>query len=264
MKFNIVTIFPDLFKTPLQYGLLGQSLKKKLNEVNLVDLRQFAELPHRHVDDKPFGGGDGMVMMAEPLAKAIQSLDSAAENKLVVYLSPQGEKLNHALVQDLSKYQEITLICGRYGGVDQRFINEFVDREISIGDYVLNGGEFAALVLVDAVARIQPEVVGNPESILKDSFSDGLLEGPSFTRPQEFLGLEIPEVFLSGNHGKIDQLRKALSFYYTKTRRSDLLESKDKKNWMESVKTLTELSDEELKSCGVVREHLNSPWIENG
>ena len=226
MKFQVITLFPDLIEAFTAEGVIGQARKKELISLNCIQLRDFTQDVHKTVDDRPFGGGDGMVMMIEPLKAAIAKAKSQSTNAKVIYLSPQGRTLDQSKVEELSKSGELILICGRYAGLDQRIINSHVDEEISIGDYVISGGELAASVLIDAVSRRVPGVLGHAESADQDSFSNslnGLLEAPAFTRPREFEGAETPEVLLSGNHKKIAQWRKDVSVLVTLLKRPDLL-----------------------------------------
>lgn len=220
LRFDVVTLFPDLIEGAVQHGLLGQALKKDLLQVATVNPRDFTEDRHRTVDDRPFGGGDGMVMLIEPLEKTLAQI--AKPSAHVIYLSPQGSVLTDAKARELSTKENVVLICGRYGGIDQRLINHYVDEEISIGDYVLAGGETAALVVIEATSRFVPGVLGHEESPEKDSFAKGLLEEPSFTRPREYLGEEAPEILLSGNHAKILEWKKKVSLLVTLKKRPDL------------------------------------------
>ena len=205
MKFSILTIFPQMFESFLKFGLVGQAFNKNLVDFEFFDLREYVDNNYKSVDDRPFGGGDGMVLQAAPIKSALAKAKEKVSNKktLVVCLSAQGKKLNQEMVHEFGQYENLILLCGRYGGIDQRVINECVDREVSIGDYILNGGESAALVLIDAVSRTIPGVLGNEDSVKYDSFENGLLEGPIFTRPREILGQVVPEILLSGDHKKI-------------------------------------------------------------
>jgi len=224
MKISVLTIFPEYFSSPLKVGLLGKAIDKGLLRVNVVNLRDFAEGKHKVVDDEPYGGGEGMVFKPEPLAKAIETLRSEEEeDTCVVYLSPQGKLFNQKVAESLSKKKHIVLICGRYEGIDERIRKHFVDEEISIGDYVVFGGEVASLVVIEAVARLIPGVVGRKDSVEKESFSSGLLKYPCYTRPREFRGLKVPEVLLSGNHREVELYRKRLSLEATLLKRPCLL-----------------------------------------
>lgn len=251
MKFSVVTIFPEMIQETLKRGLIGSALRKKLIEVHFQNPREFTTDFHKTVDDRPFGGGDGMTMMAGPLIESVKklqglttqkgdlSLDSSSLSKCddysqsdrspkmrTIYLSPQGKILNHKKVKDLLQYDHLILVCGRYGGVDQRFINSAVDEEISIGDYVLSGGELAASVVIDAVSRQIRGVLGHHESADLDSLSDslkGYLEAPQFTRPHVYLGESVPQTLISGHHSKIEEYKAMLSVLITFQKRPDLL-----------------------------------------
>lgn len=222
MTFNILTLFPDFFHSALTHGVLGQSINSGKVNINCVNPRDFALDVHRTVDDRPFGGGDGMVMKVEPLIAALDSLKG--QKGVVVALTPQGEKWSDQMARGMAQSKApVTLICGRYAGIDERFVKHYVQQEISIGDYVLSGGEYAALVVLDSVARFCPGVLGNPLSPNDETFSDGLLECPLFTRPQHHEAGAVPSFLLSGDHAKIQTLRKAVSLLRTYKRRSDLL-----------------------------------------
>ncbi|MDA9048698.1 tRNA (guanosine(37)-N1)-methyltransferase TrmD [Gammaproteobacteria bacterium] len=221
MNINIVTLFPEIFSA-LSAGLLGQAIKREDININLIDLRIFALNEYGQVDSKPYGGGEGMVLMAQPLEEAIKSIPSSPVCH-VVNLSPQGQQLTHSKAKELSKYTDLTIIAGRYEGIDERIINQFVDEEISIGDFVLSGGEFAALTLIDAFSRFIPGVIGNQKSVESDTFGSGLLKGPTFTRPEKFNDENVPEVLLSGNHAKIEEWRETQSLLRTLERRPELL-----------------------------------------
>ncbi|MGE0632720.1 MAG: tRNA (guanosine(37)-N1)-methyltransferase TrmD [Pseudobdellovibrionaceae bacterium] len=243
IHFNVISIFPEFVSHGINQGVVGQALKKGIISLTTVTPREYTSDFHKTVDDRPFGGGDGMIMLYEPLNLALKNL---AENKRgkVIYLSPQGKKLDQAKVVEFSKEQNLTLVCGRYGGVDQRFINEWVDEEVSIGDYVISGGELGALVLIDAVSRQVPGVLGHSESSIKDSFSDSTLEHPQFTRPRVLSDQSVPEILLSGDHKKIDQWKKKVSLLVTLQKRPDLvdiksIDSKEKTGLRDFFKTLS-------------------------
>ncbi len=221
MRFSVITLFPELIEYIFSKGVVGQAHQAQLIQVECVNPRTFTEDVHKTVDDRPFGGGDGMIMLVEPLVQSLNSLISPQAK--VIYMSPQGVPLTDQKVTELSSEKQLILICGRYGGIDQRFINEFVDEEISIGDYVLSGGELAAAVLIEAVSRKLPGVLGNQQSSEMDSFSNQRLEEPCFTRPRECLGQSVPEVLLSGNHKKIQDWRSKLRDLVTLKKRPDLL-----------------------------------------
>src|SRR6266851_9740072 len=206
---------------PLAESLLGKAQEKGLLRARVMDIREFATGKHRVTDDVPYGGGAGMVMKPEPLVAAIEAARERLPGAHVVLMSPQGRKFDHSLAQELVKRGKLVFVCGRYEGVDERVIS-FVDEEISLGDFVLSGGEFAALAVIDAVARLLPGVMGNAESVEIESFSAGLLEGPHYTRPPEFRGLKVPEILLSGDHAKIAQWRKEQALARTRERRPDL------------------------------------------
>ena len=218
MKIDILTLFPEMFE-PLNKSIIGRACKDERIEIDIINIRDFSKDRHKKCDDAPFGGGAGMVMTPQPLFDAIKSVRK--EKSITIFTSPRGEVLNQNLVQELSKEEHLIILCGHYEGVDQRVIDLCVDKEISIGDYVLTGGELPAMVIADAVARYVPEVL-NKNSLFEESFSNLLLEYPQYTRPQEFQGLRVPEVLISGNHKKVDQWRLEQSIKITKERRKDL------------------------------------------
>ena len=224
MNINILTIFPEIFNV-LNSGVVSKPIKNKTLKLNTYDIRKNAVNKHNHVDAKPYGGGEGMVIMAEPVVK---SLNQIAKSKLgkVIYLTPQGKKLNQKKVLNLSKLRNITLICGRYEGIDQRIIDKYVDEEISLGDFILSGGEYAALCLIDAISRYIPGTLGNKDSYLKDTFSNGLLKGNVYTKPEIFENMKVPKVLLSGNHKEIEKWRLENSLLQTFLKRPDLLTNK--------------------------------------
>lgn len=225
MKIKVITLFPDLIKGYLQEAIIAKAIGTGLLSVELVNLRDFSDNPYRSVDDAPMGGGDGMLLRPDILEAALLSIKN--ENSYVIYLSPQGEQLHAAAVKEFSKSpKEIILICGRYAGVDQRFIDKYVHQEVSIGDYVLSGGELPALVFIEAAARFIPGVLGKIQSAEEDSFKDGLLEAPQYTRPQDWNGMKVPEVLASGNHKKIIEWKAEQALQVTKKKRPDLLRSK--------------------------------------
>lgn len=222
MWIGALTIFPELFEPFLATSLIGRARERGLITVEVRNLRDFTEDRHRVVDDEPYGGGGGMVMTAPPWVRAVREL-SAGRSPWRVLLSPQGRRLDDAKVQELASRPELLLLCGRYEAIDERVRQLVVDEEISIGDYVLSGGELAALVIVDAVARLVPGVVGDERSVAEDSFSRGLLDFPHYTRPAEWDGAKVPEVLLSGNHAAIRRWRKREALARTFARRPDLL-----------------------------------------
>ena len=223
IRFDVLSIFPEMLVSPLSFSLLKKAQEKGLLIVNLHDIRNWAEDKHKMTDDAPYGGGCGMVMKVEPVEKALASVKSSTENSLVVLMTPQGETFNQKIAAELAGQEQVIIICGRYEGVDERIREHLVDREISIGDYILTGGELSALVVIDAVSRLVPGVLGNEESILSESFSCGLLEYPQYTRPAEYKGWKVPDVLASGNHAEIELWKKKESLQRTYKRRPDLL-----------------------------------------
>jgi len=223
MKFDVLTIFPEMVSASLREGILGRAVKRGIVEVRLVNIRSFARGAHRTTDDRPYGGGDGMVMRPGPISLALKSIDRVKGRSPVILLSPQGERFDQKIAWELSNRDQIILICGRYEGVDERIRLTCIERELSIGDYVLTGGELAALVVMDAVSRLIQGVLGGERSNLEDSFEDGLLEYPQYTRPKVFQGQEVPPVLLSGDHEKIRLWRRTESLRRTLERRPDLL-----------------------------------------
>ncbi len=223
MRFHILTIFPEYFDSPLRVGLLGKAIKKGLIQIYIHQLRDFAMDKHKVVDDKPYGGGEGMVFKPEPLYRAIVSIKERDPEAKVVYLSPQGKLFHHHLALKLSQERSLLLLCGRYEGIDERIKESLVDEEISIGDYVVFGGEVATLVLIEAISRLIPGVVGKKDSVEKESFSGHLLKYPCYTRPAHFMGMKVPNVLLSGNHSQIEKYRRELSLKITLEKRPELL-----------------------------------------
>jgi len=224
MRFDVVTLFPELISGYFKDSLIKRALDKGILQIQMHQLRDFALDKHHQVDDSPFGGGAGMLLKPDVLGGAIDHVLLLHSKKpMVVYLSPQGEKFNNVMAKELSQIENIILVCGRYEGVDHRFIELYVDREISIGDYVLSGGELAAAVVIDAVSRFVPGVVGREDSVLNDTFENSTLKYPQYTRPRVYKGLEVPEVLMSGNHADIEKWRKDQSIKVTKKKRSDLL-----------------------------------------
>ena len=224
MRIDILTLFPDLFTHFLKESILGRAVKNGLLDIRITNIRSFAEGPHRTVDDRPFGGGNGMVMKPGPVCRALQSIEKDREHSSVILLTPQGRIFNQSAAWELSQKGHLILICGHYEGVDERIRAEHVDLELSIGDYVLSGGELAAMVVVDVVSRLIPNVLGGERSNLEDTFEDGLLEYPHYTRPRVFKNQEVPEVLLSGDHELIRIWRRTESLRRTLERRPDLLE----------------------------------------
>ena len=224
MRVDVLTLFPGIFSGPLDHSILARAREAGLLAVEVHDLREHAEGKHRVTDDPPFGGGGGMVMKPEPIFSGVEAIRKRFGPGKVVLLSPQGELLTHRLARRLAGEEHLILICGRYEGVDQRVADHLADFEISIGDYVLTGGELPALVLVDAVARFVPGVIGDPLAPQRDSFEEGILEGPQYTRPREFRGLTVPDVLLSGNHAEIERWRRQERLRRTEARRPELIE----------------------------------------
>jgi tRNA (guanine37-N1)-methyltransferase len=223
MRFDILTLFPGMISSPLQESILGKAIQRGLIEVRATNIRDFARDKHRVVDDTPYGGGQGMVMKVEPVAQAIEWITSQNPSAWTIYLTPQGKPFDQDTARALSARSHLILLCGRYEGVDERVRELFVDEEISIGDYILTGGELAAMVVIDAVSRFLPGVLGSDRSAEEDSFSNFLLEYPQYTRPYEFKGRRVPDVLLSGNHAAISLWRRREALKRTRTRRPDLI-----------------------------------------
>ena len=222
MKFDIITLFPDMFSAIKEEGVIARAIKKSLISINTWQLRDFSSNNYKNVDEKPYGGGAGMVMQVKPIRDCISKIKQTSPNTKVIYLSPQGKKLDQKLVEELATFESITMLCGRYEGIDERVIENDIDFEISIGDYVISGGELAAMVVIDAISRRLPGVLGNEVS-LKDSFTDNVLDCPHYTRPEVIDNQAVPEVLLSGNQAKIDAWRIEQSIKKTKQKRPDLL-----------------------------------------
>jgi tRNA (guanine37-N1)-methyltransferase len=222
MRIDILTLFPEMFE-PLKASMIGRALDNNLFELNLINIRDFSKDKHMKVDDYVFGGGDGMLMTPQPLYDAIMSVKT--DDAHTIYMSPKGKTLKQSIVQDISqKYDHFIIVCGHYEGIDQRIIDLCIDEEISIGDYVLTGGELPAMVLVDAVLRYVPDILGNDHSAVDESFTNNTLEYPQYTRPRVFMGLEVPEVLISGNHKKIEEWKVEQSLKETRDKRPDLLD----------------------------------------
>ena len=219
MKFDVLTLFPEMFSS-LEQSIIGRAVENEQISINLVNIRDFSTDKHKKVDDTPYGGGAGMVMMPDVVYRAYESLNNKTAK--VIYMSPKGKNLNQEKVEELSKENHLIILCGHYEGIDQRVLDKIVDEEISIGDYVLTGGEIPAMVLIDSVSRYVKGVL-KEDSIKEESFSNGLLEYPQYTRPEIFQGERVPEVLLSGNHQEIDKWRKEKSLEITKKNRPDLL-----------------------------------------
>jgi tRNA (guanine37-N1)-methyltransferase len=225
MRIDIITIFPDMFTGPFGHSIISRAVDKKLAEIHLHDLRDHTADRHRSVDDYAFGGGAGMVMRIEPIAKCIEGLQDERKYDDIIFLTPDGELLKQGLVNELSLKGNLILLCGHYKGVDERVRELFITREISIGDYVLSGGELGAAVLVDSILRLIPGVLGDETSALSDSFQDNLLSPPVYTRPRDFRGLKVPDILLSGHQAKIDEWRHEQAEERTRERRPDILGS---------------------------------------
>jgi len=222
MKFDIITLFPEMFSAIKEEGVIARAIKKSLISINTWQLRDFSSNNYRNVDEKPYGGGAGMVIQVKPIRDCISKIKQSSPNTKVIYLSPQGKKLDQNLVEELATFESITMLCGRYEGIDERVIENDIDFEISIGDYVISGGELAAMVVIDAISRRLPGVLGNEVS-LKDSFTDNVLDCPHYTRPEIIDNQAVPEVLLSGDQAKIDAWRLEQSIKKTKQKRPDLL-----------------------------------------
>ena len=223
MRIDILTLFPQMFDGVIKESILGRALEKDLFTINTVNIRDFSTNKHKKVDDYPYGGGQGMLMSAVPIYNAYKHiLETSEEKPYVIYMSPKGKVFNQQMAIDYSKKEHIVLLCGHYEGIDERIIEEIVDEEVSIGDYVLTGGEIPAMVLTDCIARLIPDVLPKEESFEDESHFNGLLEYPQYTRPREFLGKTVPDVLLSGNHEKIRKWRYNKSLEVTKNRRPDL------------------------------------------
>ncbi len=220
MKFDILTLFPEMFE-PIKQSIIGRAIKSNKLEINLINIRDFSKDKHKHVDDTPYGGGAGMLIKPDVVYDAYKSLDYKSAK--VIYLSPQGKTLNQKMVESLSKEEHLILLCGHYEGIDQRVLDEIVDEEISIGDYVLTGGELPAMVLLESVSRYVNGVLAN-DSVKDESFSNGLLEYPQYTKPEVFKNIPVPNILLSGHHSNIDKWRRKQSLKNTLEKRPDLLE----------------------------------------
>ncbi|BBM00007.1 tRNA (guanosine(37)-N1)-methyltransferase TrmD [Microbulbifer sp. GL-2] len=242
-RIALVSIFPEMFAALTEYGVSGRAAKDGLLEVRCWNPREFTSDKHRTVDDRPYGGGPGMVMMAEPLYQALEAARTWAGEEggavRTIYLSPQGRQLDQRGVEDLSAAGNLVLLAGRYEGVDERIVESLIDEEWSIGDYVLSGGELAAMVMVDAITRLIPGALGHDQSAVEDSFSSGLLDCPHYTRPEQYRGVAVPEVLLSGNHERIRRWRLKQALARTQQRRPDLLEglelNKEQKQLLEEI-----------------------------
>ncbi len=224
MRFDILSIFPEMFAPLTTHGIIARAVKGGQIEINVVNIRDFGEGPHLMVDDRPYGGGNGMVMKPGPIFRALESVPRVKGDRKVILLTPQGQLFNQTLARDLSKIEQIVLVCGRYEGVDERIRSRCVDLELSVGDYILTGGELPAMIIVEAVGRLVPGVLGGVRSNLEESFEDSVLEYPQFTRPRAFQGEGVPSVLLSGDHERIRLWRRTQSIRRTLERRPDLLD----------------------------------------
>jgi tRNA (guanine37-N1)-methyltransferase len=242
MNLHVISLFPEMFSALTDYGVVGRTIRQKVLSLNLYNPRDYASDRRSSVDDRPYGGGPGMVMMAEPLSKAIAAARHQAPAAKIIYLSPQGERFNHRAAEKMATQKEAILLAGRYEGVDERLLTSEIDEEWSIGDFVLSGGELAAMVIIDAVARLLPDSLGNDESAKQDSFARGLLDCPHYTRPEVFKNLSVPPVLLSGDHQRIDRWRMKQALGRTWLRRPDLLYKLDLSD--EQVSLLEEFKQE--------------------
>ncbi len=224
MRIDILTLFPEMFEGFLGTSIIGRAIERGILNINLVNIRDFAKNKHKQTDDYPYGGGPGMVMSPQPLFDAFYHVLDGSSSARVIYFSPQGKNLKQEMAVEYAKNSHLVLLCGHYEGIDQRVIDRFVDEELSIGDYVLTGGELPAMVFIDCIGRLIPDVLGSPLSAEDESFSKGLLEYPHYTRPQEYEGSEVPPVLLSGHHKAIEEWRKIESLRNTLNKRPDLLE----------------------------------------
>ncbi|MBK5246509.1 MAG: tRNA (guanosine(37)-N1)-methyltransferase TrmD [Peptostreptococcaceae bacterium] len=247
MKINVLTLFPNMFAPVVSESMLGKANEKGILELNIIDIRDFSNNKHNKADDTPFGGGVGMVMNVEPIFGALESIE--AEDKKIIYMSPRGKLLDQEMIEKLSGEKELTILCGHYEGVDERVINYWNMEEVSVGDYILTGGELPAMILIDAVARLVPEVLGSGISVKEESIYSGLLEHAQYTKPREFKGQNVPEVLVSGNHRLIHLWKFEESLKITKERRPDLLDN--------FIKNQKNLDKDELKILKKVLENSN-------
>ncbi len=244
MNIDILTLFPEMVEPVIGASMLGRAVRNGILNINIVNIRNFSENKHRKTDDTPFGGGAGMVMSAQPVFSALRSVD--AQEKRLIYMSPRGRQLDGGLVRELAGEKNLVFLCGHYEGIDERIIDYWHPDEISIGDYILTGGELAAMVVIDAAARMIPSVLGNQESHMEESIYSGLIEYPQYTKPREFEGMDVPEVLLSGNHKLIHLWKFEKACQITKERRPDL--------WKQFLKEPSELTKEEKKILARLRE----------
>ena len=225
MRFDVITIFPEIFRGVFEFGIIRRAVEAGLIEIRVHDLRDYAHDRHRTVDDRPFGGGAGMVMKPEPLFRSVEAVTAGAQEAKTVLLSPQGRLFNQLIAEEFAREDFMVLVCGRYEGVDERVVEHLSD-EVSIGDYVLSGGEIPAMVVIDAVTRLIPGALGSEQSAARESFSDGLLDHPQYTRPPEYRGMKAPDVLQSGNHQEIERWRRRKAIEKTLRRRPDLIEGR--------------------------------------
>jgi tRNA (guanine37-N1)-methyltransferase len=258
-RIDIITLFPEMLQSIFSYGVLSQGLKNNILEIHCHNPREMSTDKHRTVDDRPYGGGEGMVLMAEPLSKTFKNIPKE-NNSRFIYLSPQGRKLDSQKSQELAAYDQLIFLCGRYEGVDERFVSLYVDEELSIGDFVVSGGELPCAIAIDSISRFYEGLLGNKGSFENDTFQEMLVKYPQFTRPPEFEGLKVPEVLMSGNHKLIEGFRKNLSVLRTHFKRPDImfLRSEDPKYSASTLKELDsalelyeKLSPEERKTLGL-------------
>ncbi len=230
MNFKILTLFPELFPGPLSHSIIGAALKKKIFSIETINIRDFANNKAKTVDDRPFGGGAGMILKPDVLQRAYDfSLKKKERKTKTIYLSPSGDKLNYDKLIEINKYKNVIIICGKYEGIDSRFIQHNDIEEVSVGDYVLSGGEIASFILIDACVRLIPEVLGNKNSLISESFQNHLLEYPQYTKPRVWESLEVPEILLNGNHEKVSEWKLKKSIEMTKRMRPDLYKKYEKK-----------------------------------
>lgn len=262
MKFKVFTLFPEMFEGFISTSIIKRAIESSSIEVEMVNFRDYSTDLHNKVDDAPYGGGDGMVISPQPLSKALTSIyDSQAEMPLVVYMSPRGRRLTHQMAEKMvEEKREIAIICGHYEGIDQRFIDKYVDMEISIGDYVLTGGELPAMVLIDTISRLTGDVLGSETSHKDESFANHLLEYPHYTRPAEFQGDRVPDVLLGGNHSDIDMWRFKESLQITAIRRPDLFE-KYIKNYFKTDKFYLSLTKRQKKDIEELTDSLYREYV---
>lgn len=224
MNFYVLTLFPDMINSALSYSIIGRAQNEGIINIKAIDIRDFSKSKQKHVDDYPYGGGAGMVMQAQPIYDAYKSIQNESNGAKVLYMTPQGKTFNQKMAEEYSKESDIIILCGHYEGIDERVIEEIVTDEVSIGDFVITGGEIAAITIIDAISRIVPGVLGKAESFEDESFSYGLLEYPQYTRPAEFMGRRVPDVLISGHHANISKWRKEQSLIRTIEKRPDLID----------------------------------------